>query len=409
MSTKCKKISSTFNGDDGFSLIEVIVALIVLGLVASGVAAVVIRASTGTHNLQTKTEAAPLARQALEKARAYNAEQDKNTGLSGIVKGRTKSAVVDSWQSAATNFGVDISTTFIGDGATKFDEATYDSTVSSLSPNVPISYTRNLNGRDYQVNILIGICTRERPETECIKSTSDGDQLYRVVALVTWAAGVGEECLADKCSFTTSTLITPIHQTTFPDARRPVAVADPPEGNVWSVPKNGAEELRVLDNDSAYFSAATPITLSAQTQNHSTLAVTGRTITATGKNSTCGIETFQYQFKDSQGFESNTAIVNYQVVPGAVDDSYSMIAASATLSVADNDAWCTSSGQEITIIDTTQAAGMQASVNGTSIDVTLLSPQSQYVFTYSITDAQGTSEKATVTITPTPEVLAGLS
>ena len=78
--------------DDGFSLIEVIVALVILAIVAAATLTLFVRAIGSARDVQGKQEAIPVAQQALDFIRAIPAQVD-DKDLSKLVKGRSASGV----------------------------------------------------------------------------------------------------------------------------------------------------------------------------------------------------------------------------------------------------------------------------------------------------------------------------
>ena len=174
-------------GDAGFSLVEVVVAMTLLGLVLSATGSLVVRALAGTGGATRAVTAATLANSALEVARNV-AAQDAADGTSALLGGRT-SALVDA-----------VPTTDLRLGDTRIAYGT----ASPAAPVVPLSSTPSVDGTTYTVRTVIGTCTRDAAGGACDLAPGHTAPvvLHRVVAAVTWPG-----CARTECPVTATTLI----------------------------------------------------------------------------------------------------------------------------------------------------------------------------------------------------------
>ena len=127
--------------DDGFTLIEVVVSLVLLSLIFTAVTTLFIRSLRSADGLQDKQAAVPVSTQGLDLARSIPAIRDA-AGNSELVAGRTQAAVSAQWAAVAGLDGVDLTDTY----------ATWDTTATSAStPTLPLSTTVLVSGQSYNV------------------------------------------------------------------------------------------------------------------------------------------------------------------------------------------------------------------------------------------------------------------
>lgn len=181
--------------DDGFTLVEAVVALSLFAVVLAATAAAVLHAVTGTGITDRRVAATLLAGQALEQARTFAARQAPD-GTTALTSGRT-AAVVDP---------VDVGDLHVAD-----TQIAYGSP-SATGPSVPVETAQVVDGTPYTVRVVVGTCIRDAAGGACDRSTSHADPvtLYRVVAAVTWP-----DCRSAGCPVTAATLLDPAADPAF--------------------------------------------------------------------------------------------------------------------------------------------------------------------------------------------------
>jgi prepilin-type N-terminal cleavage/methylation domain-containing protein len=104
-------VSSDSRRDEGFTLLEAVVAMIIFGIIASSTAAVLVRAVGGSSDNRARTAAANVAAQAMDTIRANAESADGYTGLATqqlddvTVQGRTYSVYSSVSVVTGTNSG----------------------------------------------------------------------------------------------------------------------------------------------------------------------------------------------------------------------------------------------------------------------------------------------------------------
>ncbi len=186
--------------------------------------------------------------------------------------------------------------------------------------------------------------------------------------------------------------------------------------DVVSVSKNSTNNtIAILNNDSYGLDGAnTQHAISgfnSYTDLGGKLDLVGNNIIYTPRVDFIGVDTFSYKITDGSG-DASTAIVTINVnelsVPTAYDDVVDIVQAttSNSINVLANDFFGANgpaANGSLTVISATTTQNGSVVVNGTKVDYT---PLSSYTgtdtFTYRITDANGDSSDATVTINVTP-------
>ncbi|WP_165384827.1 prepilin-type N-terminal cleavage/methylation domain-containing protein [Cryobacterium sp. SO1] len=185
------------------TLIEVIVAISLIGIIASAAIGLSITSQKGASVQQRQQIAVTIATEAMERVSAQSAATDPSTLMSYLYEGRTKAKVEVAWNA---NFGVKgLAETYMG----------WDSgAVAASVPDLPISQTVNRTGTDYTVYTLLGTCYMSTSGGDCKKlaasippATPPTGQtpLNRVIVVVRWNAGSG--CAASGCSYLVSSLV----------------------------------------------------------------------------------------------------------------------------------------------------------------------------------------------------------
>ncbi len=187
----------------GMTLIEVIVAIAIMGIVATAAIGLAISTTTGSVSQQRRAIAVTVANTAMENASGLPADS--------LFSGRSLLAVQKSFTDNASTSGV----------SKTYQE--YDRTLPLPgSQTVPIEAPVTQNGTPYSVTTIIGTCFQKLGTNsgqtaggDCTKTDSASiapvtpagyTALTRVIVIVGWTAGQG--CaVAGSCSYTISTLI----------------------------------------------------------------------------------------------------------------------------------------------------------------------------------------------------------
>lgn len=191
----------------GMTLVEVIVAIAIMGIVATAAIGLAVSSTVGSVSQQRRAIAVTVANATMEKASGLPA--------SSLFSGRSKSAVNSSFTANAGTSGV----------SNTYQE--YDHTLPLPGETVSINAPVTQNGTAYTVTTIIGTCFESLGTNgsdprgsvaggNCSKTDSSTyapvpsptgyTPLTRVIVIVGWTAG--PECSAIKpCTYTISTLI----------------------------------------------------------------------------------------------------------------------------------------------------------------------------------------------------------
>ena len=382
--------------DDGFTLIEVIVALVLLGIVATAALYFFISGTRTTTHLQRSQNAVTVANEAMEMA--YAVEPRDATAVPGtpsIVLGRTQASVTDAWTAAAA-LGIEgVADTY----------PLWDPTASASSaPALPLTLTREHSGMTYEVSLLVGSCFRsssvispDQPCTRLAAYTGDpGDagtpngmvRMLRVIAVVTWESTAGE-CPEASCTYQLSGLMDRSGDLKWNQVIDPIAVDD------FEIFTQGESRLiSVLANDLIGPVSINPVfLLSSPAAGTATADADGKvryTAPATGS----GIYTFTYRIKDARGTPSDPATISVSVPPQSTADNASVfVGQPAVLGVTAND-----NGTPASVEIVTPPSRGTVSISGLNVIYTGTSAGTDS-FVYHYTDTSGqVSPDATVTL-----------
>lgn len=186
----------------GMTLVEVIVAIAIMGIVATAAIGLAINSTIGSVSQQRRAIAVTVANAAMEKVSLLPA--------TSLFSGRSAHDV-------SISFGANASTSGVSKTYQEFDH-----TLGMLSaPTVPFSYSVSQNGTTYSVTTIIGTCLEKLGTNagdtaggDCTKTTPGPyalvgigyTPLTRVIVIVGWIAG--QECtVAGSCVYTVSTLL----------------------------------------------------------------------------------------------------------------------------------------------------------------------------------------------------------
>lgn len=385
--------------EGGFSLIEVVVALFLLGIVATAGLTFFFRGMQNTSQLQRTQNAVAVANQAMEKVRAVTPRiADTVTSTSGLLIGRSQTAVLAAWSTAAASDTAESNAVWDTAAATRTDVA------------LDIVETVTVSDQEYTITTLIGTCYRLKAasvsDQTCVKTNpgATAAQLYRVTVVVSWKPGTGE-CVGGDCTYRVSTLLDPTADANWNLTAKPVAYDD----ETTMVTGGATDIINTLSNDVYGFVApgVNPTTITVNPTIGAASAVTsgseiGR-IRYTPPANDSGITSLKYRLKDGAGRTSNEATLVVRVRPSAVNTSATVETSSATsipLSVR---------GTGLTVVPVPAGS---ATVSGTSIVYNAPSSPTVKTFSYKVVDSSGLeSDTATLTVTvvhPSPPAVTNV-
>lgn len=316
--------------DEGFSLIEVIVALFIVGMVASAVLMFFMRGSSTASHLQRTQAATSVATQAMEKVRSVYPRPGAAGDPTPLVIGRTKAEVNAAFSTVSA-----LDPDLVAETNQLWDPA------ASASPTVTLPVTHNVRVSEmkYDVTTLIGSCYRAKSasasDTTCVRiSPGAGSTLvYRAIVVVTWDPGVAK-CGGDGCLYTMTSLIDPTKDAVWNVSTAPVANDD----TIDAVAGGPGLPVEILKNDVLVSKRSNPTTITSPPAQGTATVITSGTnmgaITYTPPANYSGAVTFRYKLRDAQGRNSNEATVTVLVYPVAFDDSGARVAAGSTASIA---------------------------------------------------------------------------
>lgn len=188
--------------DDGFSLVEVVVALALLAIVTASAATFFIRGMQSSITMQHRQSAAAVNGQAMEKMRAYNSSVDDGQSVTTsdlfTAHNLTSTAGVSSAWTAVT--GTKVSDT---------DQIYLANGVSGTAPQ-PYAWTdtAKVSNVDYTTRMYVGRCWSKTGggSTFTCDNSATGDVMVRVVAVTTWK-DIANRCDRGACSFRASAYI----------------------------------------------------------------------------------------------------------------------------------------------------------------------------------------------------------
>ncbi|GAA1604726.1 Ig domain-containing protein [Actinoplanes couchii] len=206
--------------DDGFSIVELIMAMAVLSIAMAGFGTFFVNGTKAVDQQRDQRQAAQLASTAIEQVRAL-----QNTAL---LVGRGKTAVQAQWDAALNDSQFkDRLKPYLDSMAMAFDK---DATGGADAPISTSSMTQSVNGTDFKQSIYVGTCEVYFAKTDqCVDPATATNvpadetqklKYFRVVVLESWAQ---RGCTNDQCGYLTSTLISQISEPLF-DIKRPSPV-----------------------------------------------------------------------------------------------------------------------------------------------------------------------------------------
>jgi type II secretory pathway pseudopilin PulG len=180
--------------DDGFSLLETMVAIALISVTAAALAMALVGAGAASHRHSAQRTAAQLAVDAIERA----------TQLSGeaLLVGRTQTRVT-AQQSAPGVAG------YFAGRLTEQVWAAEGGPATGGLPTTAQPVTVGTTVTPYEQNWYVGACWQPDTGGDCTAALTPAQRatavpFFRVVVAVTWP---GRECAPQRCSYVTSTLI----------------------------------------------------------------------------------------------------------------------------------------------------------------------------------------------------------
>ena len=140
--------------DEGFTLVEVIMALVLLGMIAMASLGVFLKGMSTITHVQRQQAAVAVANSAMDVARSVSPGAVNAAGTIGVVKGRSASAVNTVWTDATTKNASDtVDMTAASDPTTG---------LTAADQWVPVRTTQRVDNVTYTVDTLVGTCYRLR-------------------------------------------------------------------------------------------------------------------------------------------------------------------------------------------------------------------------------------------------------
>jgi prepilin-type N-terminal cleavage/methylation domain-containing protein len=180
--------------DSGFTLVEVVMSIAVIGIVMSALTTFFVQASATISLQGDRQTAVQIATDASEKVRLLNA--------ANLTVGRGSAAVRSQWR---TNLPAGVATQLAGMQPVWDPDAPPSAGVAAVLPTTATPVT--VNNIVYQRSWYIGSCWKPPTGTTCgAFASSSYLEMLRVVVAVTWT---GRGCPNEACTFVETTLISP--------------------------------------------------------------------------------------------------------------------------------------------------------------------------------------------------------
>lgn len=213
--------------DGGFSLLEVIVSIALVGTVMAALATFYVSSMTATHAQSARQTAAQLANDGMERARTRSGPE--------LLAGRDADSVAVQWSAGRSGAVTGVASYLAETEAASDPGAASGAGASAVLPTEPV--TVSLNGRSYRQHWYVGWCWQATGGGTCDTDDSRPVPLLRVIVAVTWS---DQDCAERACSFVTATLIAGesddpifnIHQGARPTVTDPGAQVDNAGGKV---------------------------------------------------------------------------------------------------------------------------------------------------------------------------------
>ena len=217
--------------DDGYTLLEVLVALTVIGTVMAGAVPFLIKSMALVGQNRTQQVAVEVANDALERARALSP--------SSLFAGRGVTAMRDQLAAAPPQVKALLSSAQLDADFLLTGVADALAGASAPLPTAPVTIT--VGGIAYAQSWYVGKCWQTKvnpgsagsPASTCMPSPPTGVGVvsvpfFRVVVAVTWKH---RACPGESCVYVASTLVSPSSDPVFDLKRPPPTIASPGSQN----------------------------------------------------------------------------------------------------------------------------------------------------------------------------------
>lgn len=205
-------------GDEGFTLVETLMAIMVIGTVMTAAAPFLVRSLSVAAQQRSQQVAVQLANDALERARGLDA--------ASLVSGRSEQAARAQRAAAPAGLADHLATMVVAWDSMQPSSSTEG--VQAPLPTAPFPVT--VNGVEYQQSWYVGQCWQNKTLAGVADIAACGVTptlvpFYRVVVAVTWKQN---NCDGGTCLFVASTLMSIGEDPVF-DTKTPApTITDPP-------------------------------------------------------------------------------------------------------------------------------------------------------------------------------------
>jgi len=296
--------------DEGFTLLEVIWALFLIGLLAMSAMGLFLQGMGRMAHVQRQQAAVTLATAAMDTARSVSGGAVNAAGTSGLVKGRSQTAVNTVWNNATT-----LNASDTADMTKVWDVATG---MTAADQWVPVRTAAVVDNQPYTIDTLVGKCYRLRAASllsqDCVATSpapaANYVETYRVRIVVRWAEG---NAGAEAYTYRISTLIDPSADPKWNTALKPFAYDDEFSAEMGS----GSSYHAVVANDTVDYNAsgnASPV----RNLCTSTTPSSGATFTI---NEALGVNGIVFNAPSSASAKSGTITCTYKVRSTAGEES----------------------------------------------------------------------------------------
>ena len=255
----------------GFTLIEILVAMVLMGIIMSSLAVFFIGAQKSTSALRSRESATALADQTMEQVHSIN--------VLNLAVGRDKTSSDTQWAAATAG------TVLVGVDTSQMTEV-YDSAAAvgagATAALRTVALTPTVNKLQYRINIVIGKCYIPAIGGDCTKTAvgAGAVALDRVLVAVNWTDR-GSTCPNHICAYVIASLISVSGDPTFnvnqvvvdtippstPSSDVCTAQSDTSAKVTWSASTDasGIARYDVYRSTNPDFSVGTPIKLTGTT------------------------------------------------------------------------------------------------------------------------------------------------